>query len=314
MPPSVADTWRLGQGDERARVSIVGCGGAGCNTLRHVTAPPNAERVALNDAPHPAMAGLPRRLLVSPDSLHAYASMDEKSIPTLATNEEKDISNALADRDLVLLLGGLGGELGGLAMALVGRVARIMGDGSLALATIPFSAEGMLRRQTAEAQLELLQKRIDGVVTFGNDELLRLAPTLPLTKAFAALGAIMAQPTTGLSVVLSRSDVVPLKRMLAKARTWRFGMGAGTEKHRCFLAVDEAFHSPWFTGRVEDVRQAVVLIGAPRDRAVDEEILHEVRIRSPLADIAWGLLPEPTAGDRVVVHLLAGLDVRLGTP
>ncbi|MEK6987964.1 MAG: hypothetical protein AABX97_07715, partial [Candidatus Thermoplasmatota archaeon] len=265
------------------------------------------------DAPHPSMAGVPRRLLVSPDSLHAYASMDEKSIPTLATNEEKDISDALVDRDLVLLLGGLGGELGGWAMALVGRVARIMGDASLALATVPFSAEGMLRRQSAEAQLDLLRKRVDGVVTFGNDELLRLAPKLPLTKAFAALGVIMAQPTALLPAILSRTDVVPLKRMLVKAKTWRFGMGAGTEKHRCFLAVDEAYHSPWFTDRAEEVRQAVVLIGAPRDLVVDEEILHEIRIRSPLADIAWGLLPEPTSGDRVAVFLLAGLDVRLGT-
>ncbi len=314
MSPSVPDTWRLGEGEERARVAIVGCGGAGCNTLRYVVPPPNAERVALNDAPHPSMVGLSRRILVSPDSLHAYASMDEKSIPTLATNEEKDISNALVGTDLALLLGGLGGELGGWAMALVGRVARIMGDTSLALATIPFSAEGMLRRQGAEAQLEILKKRVDGVVTFGNDELLRLAPMLPLTKAFAALGAIMAQPTTGLSAVLARTDVVPLKRMLAKAKEWRFGMGAGTEKHRCFLAVDEAYHSPWFTGRHEDIREGIVLIGAPRDMAVDEEVLHEIRIRSPLADLAWGLLPEPTPVDRVVVLLLAGLDVRLATP
>jgi cell division protein FtsZ len=313
MPPSVPDTWRLGQSEDLARVAIVGCGGAGCNTLRHVVPPANAERVALNDAPHPSMAGLPRRLLVSSDSLHAYASMDEKSIPTLATNEEKDISNALVDKDLVLLLGGLGGELGGWAMALVGRVARIMGDASLVLATIPFTAEGMLRRQAAEAQLELLRKRVDGVVTFGNDELLRFAPKLPLVKAFAALGAIMAQPTTSLPAVLSRSDVVPLKRMFVKAKEWRFGMGAGTEKHRSFLAVDEAYHSPWFTGRPEDVRQVIILIGGPRELTVDVEVLHEIRLRSPMADVAWGLLPVPTQGDRVWVHVLAGLDTRLGT-
>ncbi len=295
-------------------MAIVGCGGAGCNTLRHVAPPPNAERIALNDAPHPSMAGLPKRLLLSPASLHAYAAMDEKSIPTLATNEEKDISDALLGTDLAILLGGLGGELGGWAMALVGRVARIMGAASLALATIPFSAEGILRRQGAEAQLDVLRRRADGVVTFGNDELLRVAPKLPLTKAFGALGAIMARPAANLPAVLARSDVVPLKRMLSKAREWRFGMGAGTEKHRCFLAVDEAYHSPWFTGRHEDVRQAVALIGAPRDSAVDEEVLHEIRIRSPLADVAWALLPEPTPEDRVVVLLLAGLDVRLGTP
>jgi cell division GTPase FtsZ len=45
----VPETRQLGTGEERARVAIVGCGGAGCNVLRHVVAPPNAVRIALNE-------------------------------------------------------------------------------------------------------------------------------------------------------------------------------------------------------------------------------------------------------------------------
>ncbi len=306
------DTWRLGTGEERVRAAVVGCGGAGCNTLRHVAAAPGVERIAVNDAPHPSMLGVSRRVILASGPLKDIASMEEKVIPTLATNEEKDLSNALADRDFVVALGGLGGEFGGWGLAVVGRVARILGDTSLALATVPFSAEGMLRRHLAEAQLETLRGRADGVVAFGNDALLRAYPTLPLAKAFGAMGAIMARPAAALPTVLSRSDLVPFKRFLGRVKDWRFGMGSGTEKHRCFLAVEEAYASPWFTGRHEDIREAVVLIAQPTGAMYADEILREVRLRSPHADVAWAALAEPAPEDRAVVQVLAGLDPQAG--
>src|SRR5213594_1930858 len=292
----VPDTWRLGIGDERARVAFVGCGGAGCSVLRRVAAPPNATRIALNDAVHPSMADVSTRVLLASGSLQAYASMDEKAVPNMETDEEKEISAALLDRDMVVMLGGLGGELGGWGMSLVGRVTRILGDASIAFATVPFRIEGPIRRQLAEAQLRLLQKRSDGVVTFSNDRLLQFARDLPLTKAFAALGAILA-----------RSDVVPLRRTLAGVREWRFGMGAGREKHRCFVAVEEAYSSPWFTSLPEEISHAIVLMSVPEPDKDEIEILQEIRRRSPHAVIAWASVSSGTKEDRTAVQILAGM-------
>jgi len=303
----VPDTWRLGIGDERARVAFVGCGGAGCSVLRRVAAPPNATRIALNDAVHPSMADVSTRVLLASGSLQAYASMDEKAVPNMETDEEKEISAALLDRDLVVMLGGLGGELGGWGMSLVGRVTRILGDASIAFATVPFTIEGPIRRQLAEAQLHLLQKRADGVVTFSNDRLLQIARDLPLTKAFAALGAIMARPAAELGAALARPDVVPLRRTLERAREWRFGMGTGREKHRCFVAVEEAYASPWFTSLPEEISHAIVLMSVPEPNKDEVEILQEVRRRSPHAVIAWASAPSGTKDDRTVVQVLAGL-------
>ena len=264
----------------------------------------------MNAAPHPAMVGIARRVVLSVEPLQAIASLEEKAIPTLATNEEKDVSNALADRDFVVALGGLGGQFGGWGLAVVGRVARNLGDACLAHATVPFTAEGMLRRNLAEAQLAVLRNRADGVVAFANDALLRAFPTMPLSKAFGAMGAIMARPAIALATALSKTDLVPLKRFLARSKDWRFGMGAGQDKHRCFLAVEEAYASPWFTGRHGDVRQAIVLIAQPPGVLYEDELLREVRLRSPLADIAWAILPDFLPEDRVQVQILAGLDSR----
>lgn len=301
------DTWRLGIGDERARVAFVGCGGAGCNVLRRVASAANATRIAVNDVVHPSMAEVSTRVLLAAGSLQAYASMDEKAVPNMETDEEKEISAALLDRDIVVMLGGLGGELGGWGMSLVGRVTRILGDASIAFATVPFTIEGPIRRQLAEAQLRLLQKRADGVVTFSNDRLLQIARDLPLTKAFAALGAIMARPAAELGAALARPDVVPLRRTLARAREWRFGMGTGREKHRCFVAVEEAYASPWFTSLPEEIGHAIVLMSIPEPNKDEVEILQEVRRRSPNAVIAWASAPSGTKDDRTVVQVLAGM-------
>ncbi len=301
----VPDTWQLGLGDERARIAVVGCGGAGCNTLQHVADSPNAVRIAMNDVMHRSMAGVSKRILLQSTSLHAYASMDDKAVPSMETDEEKAISAALLDRDAVFVLGGLGGELGGWGMSLVGRVARILGDTSMGFATIPFGMEGPIRRQLAESQLQLLQKRLDGVVTFANDGLLQIARELPLAKAFSALGAIIARSAAHLSGALARPDVIPLRRTLGRARDWRFGMGSGRDKHRCFVAVDEAYQSPWFTSLPEEISHAIVMMSVPTP-AEETEILKEIRIRSPKSVLAWAQLPQPPGEDRAVVEILAG--------
>jgi len=304
--PDVPDAWQIGLGEERARVAIVGCGGAGCNTLRHVTAPPNAVRIAMNDAPHPSMAEAAARILIPATSLEGYASMDAKAVPQMETDEEKAIASALLDRDIALIIGGLGGQLGGWGMSLVGRVARILGDASVAFATVPFTIEGPIRRQLAEAQLRLLQARADGVVTFSNDGLLRIARDLPLGKAFAALGGIMAKPAASLSGVLARSDVAPLRRMFAGVRDWRFGMGTGRNLHRCFLAVEEAYASPWFTSLPEEISHALVLVSVPEPDRELPEVLRQIRLRSPNAVLAWADVSSVAADDRASVQILAG--------
>jgi cell division protein FtsZ len=303
----VPETRQLGTGEERARVAIVGCGGAGCNVLRHVVAPPNAVRIALNDSVPASLSDVSTRILVPAASLQGYALMDSKSVPQMETDEEKQIAAALLDRDAILILGGLGGELGGWAMSLVGRVARILGDATLAFATIPFGIEGPIRRQLADAQLRLLQKRADGVVTFGNDPLLQVAKDVPMTKAFAALSAIMARPASNLAAALARPDIAPLRQTLGQVRDWRYGMGLGRDKHRCFVAVEEAYGSPWFTSLPEEIRHAIVLMSVAEPGTDEEEIIHEVRRRSPRADIAWASLPRAEGDDRTIVQVFAGL-------
>src|SRR2546427_7014258 len=122
---AMPDVLRLGQGEPApARIAVVGCGGAGCNILQQVPADLGLTRVALNDAPHRSMAGVPSRLIIPKESLIGLATMDEIAVKQLSTPEEKSISGAILTHDLVVPLAGLGGETGGPPAALLGRGAR----------------------------------------------------------------------------------------------------------------------------------------------------------------------------------------------
>jgi len=117
----------------------------------------------------------------------------------------------------------------------------------------------------------------------------------------------MARPASDLASALARPDAVPLRRMLARVRDWRYGMGVGREKHRCFVAVDEAYASPWFTSVPEEIRHAIVLMSVLDPGTDEAEILRDIRRRSPNVDIAWASLPHAEGDDRTVVQIVAGL-------
>lgn len=301
------DVVRMGQGEpERARIAVVGCGGAGCNVLQQVPAD-LVTRVAVNDAPHRSMIGIPARLILPQETILGLASMDEATVRELESPEEKAVSGAILHHDLVIPLAGLGGETGGAAAALVGRVSRILGIPAMGLVTSPFSAEGMNRRRAAEEALALLSKKMDGVVAFSNDELLKLAPQLPLMQAFQVLGAIMVRPLVDLARAMTRSDVPALRDALRGPRRWRFGAGEGREKHRVFEAVEEAFTSPWLPPN-RDLIERLVVVASCVDfgESVAAEVLHDIHLVAPRASMLLGGYADPALGDRLRLSVLAG--------
>ncbi|MBI4416392.1 MAG: hypothetical protein HY557_05360 [Euryarchaeota archaeon] len=296
----------FGAGAGRPRTLLVGCGGAGCNTLRVVSPMPGVDVVAMNDGPHPSLLGIKRRVFLPTRGLKELASMDGRAVKTLASTAEQAIALELRDADLVVPIAGLGGEMGGWGATLVARVATLKGAATLAVATTPFSAEGSGRRAAAAQALDVLRAQAHGTLLLPNDRLLKIAPHLPLLRALEAMSRLAVQPVYDLLRVLTRGDLPLLKSVLRNAAEWELGIGEGLKDHPELAAVDAAFRSPWITTPPEEARQAIVLINAPQpdDRAV-REILHDVDLRAPRASVLWGAYAGPEV-DALRVTLLLG--------
>jgi len=301
----VPEVRTLGTGTERPRTLVVGCGGAGCNTLRALPESEGLDRLALNDLPHLSMAGVKRRLFVQKAGLREIAALDLRTVRSLATTAEQSVAMELGDADVVVPLAGLGGDFGSWAVSLVARVAALKGAAVLAVANTPFSAEGTGRRQVGMEALTFLRRHAHGVVVMANDALLRIAPHLPFLQAFDVMSRLAVQPIADLLRVLTTDDLLRFASVLRRAEDWRIGIGEGTGDHPGLAAADAAFRSPWIIRRPEDAREVIVLIAQPEaDEHALREILRDVDLRTPRASVMWGAFTEPTVtGVRVTVLL-----------
>ncbi len=294
----------FGAGAERPRILAVGCGGAGCNTIRAMPVQPGLGLLAVNDLPHPSMAGIPRRVLVDGAVLRAVAAMDEHAVKDLVTAAEKALAAEIADADLVVPFAGLGGETGSWGASLCARVAALGGATALAFVTTPFSMEGPGRRAMAAEALRLLRTHAHGVVTLPNDPLLRVAPRLPIGRALEFMAALAVRPLQDMARVLTREDVPLLKAALRGASEWQLGIGEGGKERPELAAVDAAFSSPWVSRPPEEAKQALLLLSMeePNERSC-QKVLGDVRARAPRASVMWGASAEPGTELRATVLL-----------
>jgi cell division protein FtsZ len=302
----VPELRRFGAGTERPRTLVVGCGGAGCNALHVVPTAAGLDVLAVNDLPHPSLHGIKRRLLLPKAGLREVAAMDERAVKALATTAEQSAAVEIADADFVVAVAGLGGEMGSWGASLFARVAALKGAATLAVVTTPFSAEGVNRHGVAEDALAVLRQHAHGTVALPNDGLLKIAPHLPIMKAFEAMSRVAIQPVYDLVRVVTRDDLTLMKTVLRNASEWTLGLGEGFHDHPALAAVDVAFRSPWLTKSVGDAREAIVLVSTPEpDERTVQDVLHDVDLRAPRASVTWGALTGADP-DSVRVTVLVG--------
>lgn len=284
---------------------VVGCGGAGCHALHSVPHLSRFEPVAVNDLPHPSMAGIPKRLMISKEGLRGLAEVDDSVLRELRSEGEKRLADLLGRPDLVFVVAGLGGEMGSWASNVAVRVARRIGAATFAVVNLPFSAEGPGRQANAREALKLLQTRADGIATFPNEAMSKIAPNLPFGKAFEVLGHFMAQPMAMVSAVLTLSDLSLLRRSLRRAGEIRFGAGESSVlDHPETLALEEAFRSPWIDRPLERSTVALLVVEGDLGPRQVEGLAATCATRLPAADVFVGAVHRE--GREVSVRLLAG--------
>ncbi len=292
---------------ERPIIKVIGCGGAGCNTLKDIPAIPNLETIGLNDARHPSLQGVKNIIQVKQEGLKAIALSSKKVSGKLYTPKEKEIAKQISGADMVYIVTGLGGEMGTWGSVVAAKVARKLSILSMALATMPFHVESERRRVVASKGAKILSRTADCLVLFSNDKLLKIAPDLPLTRAFSVMGQVMTSPILSFSRVITKGDKRVLREAFEGCREMRLGAGDGRPSDRVQKSVYEAFRSPWFEDvNVAKAKVAVVFVSSSEAFPEDlDEVAEEARSRMPKADIYYSGYKEEM-GDRLRTVLLVG--------
>ena len=152
----------------------------------------------------------------------------------LAEEEKDKIRNHLEGVDLVFLLAGLGGGIGGGAAPVVARLAREHGALVFAFTPLPFSWEKS-RHSDAENCLSELRKYANAVVPLPNDSLLQLGgEDATALECFAEAGRNVSRGISAICNLVFKRGMIDVdfsylrKVFSTKAGRTLFGYGKGT--------------------------------------------------------------------------------------
>jgi cell division protein FtsZ len=300
-------------------IKLVGCGGAGCNTVNRCIDDglSGIQMLAINtDAKHLLTVKSPKKILIGKSTTRGLGAGARPEVGEKAAMEnEPEIKEWLKDSQIVFITAGLGGGTGTSSSFVVGRLAKEMRALTVGVVTLPFKSEGELRMENAMAGLAKLSKVCDTTIVIPNDTLIELVPNLPVQAAFKVADELLLQTIKGLTDMLTRSglvnvDYADLKTILNEGGVSLIGVGDATGKplERVEDAVEEALNSP-LLGKIDlgDARGALVRVVGGPDMNIEEaakaaEIITG-RIK-PEARLIWGCSVEPDMEGRIKLLLI----------
>ena len=160
---------------QRASIRVVGCGGAGNNTINRITEVgiQGTETLAINtDAQDLLYTTSDRKILIGRETTRGHgAGSDPKVGEASAREQEHDIKQAIQGADMVFITCGLGGGTGTGSAPVVAEVAKRGGALTVGIVTLPFTMEGNRRYENALIGLEKLEANVDTLIVLPNDKL-----------------------------------------------------------------------------------------------------------------------------------------------
>ncbi len=258
------------------RIAIIGCGGAGNNTVNRLynIGVDGADTIAINtDKQHLQMIEADTKILVGKSLTQGLGAGGDPSMGERATEmAQGTIKEVLGDADLVFVTAGMGGGTGTGAAPVVSKIAKEQGAIVVGMVSTPFNVE-RARTVKAEEGLEKLRGEADSIIVLDNNRLLDYVPNLPIGKAFSVMDQIIAETVKGISETITQPSLINLDYA---DMTSIMGQGG----------------------------VAVMLVGETQDKNKTEEVVKDA-MNHPLLDVDYR---GATGG---LVHITGGPDLTL---
>jgi len=284
----------------RAKIFVIGTGGAGNNTVSRLTeiGIEGAGTISVNtDAQDLFYSNANQKILIGRETCGGLGAGGEPEIGEESAEESEDlIREKLDGAAMVFVTCGLGGGTGTGSAPVISKLAKKIGALTIAVATMPFSAEGLRRRENAEKGLEKLQAAADTVIVIPNDKLLEVAPNLPINKAFMVADELLGRAVKGITELITRPGLVSLdfadiRSIMKGSGMAMIGMGESDSGDRAIESVHEALNSPLLDLDISNAKGALINISGSSDLTLQEaeKVVQIVADElDPDANIIWG--------------------------
>ncbi len=303
----------------KAKIMVVGCGGAGCNTVTRLTemGATGADIIAINtDAKHLAITKAHKKILIGKDTTRGLGAGGYPEVGRKAAEENRtQLKQALEGADLVFITAGMGGGTGTGSASVVSEIAKSQGAIVIGAVTMPFKMEGT-RINKAEDGLSKLRSVSDTVVVIENQKLLEYAGSMPLAQAFALADELISMMIKGITETITVPSLVNLdfadvKAIMKCGGVSAICVGESDSQTRVKDAVLKAINHPLLEVDYQGALGALVHVVCGPDCTLAEineagELISK-RL-SPEAQVIWGarVLPEYT-GKVQVIAIVTGV-------
>jgi cell division protein FtsZ len=195
------------------RIIIVGCGGAGGNTITRLQklGVKGAETIALNtDKQALDLVEADHKLLIGSSLTRGLGAGGYPDVAERAARESiHEIEQLIKDADLVFITAGMGGGTGTGSAPVVSEIAKKNGAIVTCMVSTPFNVE-RARLVKADEGLDKLRVKSDSVVVLDNNRLLEFVPNLPINQAFSVMDQLIAETVKGISETITVPSLINL--------------------------------------------------------------------------------------------------------
>lgn len=304
---------------KKAKVTVIGCGGAGQNAVTRLTemGVEGAQTVSANtDAKHLAVGKADKKILIGRELTRGLGAGGIPEVGKKAAEESRnELKEALEDSDLVFAVAGLGKGTGSGSVPVACEIAKSMGAIVIAVVTMPFKLEGA-RISKAEESLASLRQVCDTAIVIENDKLLKFAGNMSIQNAFAVADELIASMVKGITETITLPSLVNLdyadvRSVMHSGGVASIGVGESNSSNRAEDAITKALLNPLLEVDYTGASGALVHITGGPDLRLDEVNLIGEAVSQhldPQAQVFWGarVLPE-FEGKVQVIAIITGV-------
>ncbi len=302
----------------KAKIVVVGCGGAGNNTINRIAAMgvSGAQLIAVNtDKQHLSTIQADKKVLIGYELTKGLGAGGYPEIGEQSAREAKPaLKDMLDGSDLIFLTCGMGGGTGTGALPVIAEIARSVGTVVVGAVTMPFKIE-RARQAKARAALDKLRKNADSVVVIDNNKLLSHVPDVPMNEAFGVADEVLARMVKGITETISSPSLINLDfadvRSVMKQNNGNgiamIGLGESDTRNRAEEAVIHALENPLLEVDYRGANGALVHITGGEDLTLAEANRIGEIATSYLrqdANVIWGTRISPEYNGRVEVMII----------
>ncbi|MEM0372221.1 MAG: cell division protein FtsZ [archaeon] len=302
------------------RIIVMGCGGAGNNTLNRMArlGVAGAELIAVNtDRQHLTLIhDSVKKLLIGQSVTRGLGAGGFPEVGAKAAEVSRaTLSQALEGADMVFITAGMGGGTGTGISPIISDIAKEQGAIVIGMVTYPFRLE-RARLLKADEGIQKLRKVADTVIIIDNNRLVELVPNLPIEQAFSVADEVISRAVKGITETITTPSLINLdyadvRAIMTQGGVSVISVGEARGHQRVSEVVEDTLKNSLLDVDYTGAKGALIHITGGPDLTLGEA--NEIGERlteaiDPSATVIWGARIVPESEGRIeVIAIMTGV-------